>query len=358
MSNVVSWPSERSIDARAHYAVQLARGVDRTDLDPAIQRDIGIALALAAEDPCPRVRYALADAIAGSPNAPVRVIAQLAADRNDIAGLVIARSPVLDDADIPELANRLDAQLLPTLASRVRTDASAQAVLLNGDTQTAVALLLNPDVALSSQSLEAIAALHGENTRVRELLIERSDLPIAAQYAMVERLCSVLNSAGLVTNIIGNGRRRSILDDAQTASLLAAATGRSQQEIDLLVAQLIDRAELDAPAFLRVVVQGEEALLLSVLAKLAGISLRRARAVLRGGRQSVITALFERCGLDRDYASFLFEAYAIAKRVGPTMALSRAANELSADGPATASLLNALRRWDRERTIVPSVRAA
>ena len=350
MSEAITWPFERSIDARAHHATVLGRSLDRNDLTPALREQIIASLTLAAEDPSPRVRYALAEAIAGSTRAPTQIVAQLAADRPDIAGIVIARSPVLSDRDVPELAGRLDPRLLPTLAARVSSDESAQAILVQGEAQAAVSLLLNPDIPLSLRTLETISEMHGEHARVRDLLLEREDLPISARYALVDRLCTVLSSTALVTNILGEGRSRHILNEAQGSALIAAVAGRDRREIDVLVGQLCERSAVDATTLLRAIAFGEYDLFASLVCRLADVGSRRVRSVLRGARQSVVTAMLERCGLSHEIASFVASAYRLTlpSRVSGKSPLARMATELSAETNGTATLLNAIRRWHRD----------
>ena len=350
MSHAVVWPSEDSVETRAKFAVALVGALGRTELPVDVMTSITGALGLAADDPSPRVRLALAEAIAGHPQAPVNVIAQLAGDRPDIAGIVIARSPAIQDRDVPELARRLDTKLLPTLALRVATDGSAQLILAQGDAQVAVALLMNPDVALHERTLTAIAELHGENAKVRELLFARTDLPLAARFALVERLCSVLSASGLVTNVLGDARSSAMLDEAQGVALIAAVRNRSRGEIDVLVGQLSERAELDGVTILRALVHGEIDLFASILCRLSGMGPRRVRGVMRTGRKALMRALLERCGLCAATAALVADAYRIvgSDERALTYRTSRLLTELQAECNATSRMLNAIQRWHNE----------
>lgn len=347
MSEIVSWPADRSVEARANFAVGLTRNLDREEITPTLRASIASALGLAADDPSPKVRYALAEAIGCAARAPAQVILQLASDRPDIGGLVVARSPLISDHDVPALATRVDPRLLPALATRVRSDLSAQAILVQGDALVATALLLNPDVVLSGRTLEAIAELHGEHARVRELLVQRSDLPIAARYALVDRLCTVLSTSGLVTNILGNARSKTILDEAQGAALIRAANGRSAVEIDALVAQLSERVGVDALALLRALVHGENDLFASLVCRVSGIGRRRVRSVLRAGRLSVVRALLERCDLCPASSAFIASIHVSIGSVdrSPHELTGLVMRTMRADCNVTAALLGAVQRW-------------
>ena len=360
MSDAVSWPSERSVDARAHFATLLARSLERDDLAPHLQKRVVNALTLAVDDPSPRVRLALAEAIAGNVRAPIHIVAQLASDRPDIAGLVIARSPVLTDRDVPELAERLDARLLPVLAARVESDASAQALIVHGCQITAVALLNNPTVALSRRTLETIADAFGEHAEVRALLLSREDLPIGARYALVERLCTVLSASGLVTNILGDARGRSILNDAQGGALIAASNGRTRSEVDALVAQLTDRAAIDPEALLRALVFSERDLFASLICRLGGIGPRRVRSLLRGGRVAVVRGMLDRCGVPKPAAEFLANVNALvqAQAESPERMMRRVIGSIEPTCQTTTALLSAVRRWQRDLVRQPLSAAA
>ena len=350
MASTVSWPAEKSVDVRVQHAVALARGLTREDLSEPLRLSIEGALGLAAEDPSPRVRLALAEAIGSLAQAPLGVIAQLAPDRPDIAGLVIARSPVVVDRDIPDLATRLDPRLLPTLATRVSSDGCARTVLSHGCSLTAVALLLNPDVPLSGETLEMIAEEHGEHAKVREVLLGRDDLPITARFALVDRLCAVLSTSSLVQNILGEARSRTILDDAQGLALVHAASGRSRGEVDVLVAQLAERASIDALILLRALLHGEHELFSSLLSRLADVGPRRVRAILRARRASVLRALLDRCGIAQEPALLIARAYELVGTAGFDLeeATGRLLSAVQPDDGATATMLNAVRRWRHE----------
>src|ERR1043165_8339671 len=58
------------------------------------------AMILLLDDPSPLVRYALADALAGSAAARAAIVHALVNDQPDIAQIVLERSPLLLDSDL------------------------------------------------------------------------------------------------------------------------------------------------------------------------------------------------------------------------------------------------------------------
>ena len=58
------------------------------------------ALTLLLDDPSSKVRLAMAEALSMSHHAPLQIISALASDQPEVASLVLARSPLLTDADL------------------------------------------------------------------------------------------------------------------------------------------------------------------------------------------------------------------------------------------------------------------
>ena len=81
----------------------LARAYLYSDLSDDDRAAAEGAMIMLLDDPSPLVRRALAEALAGSPDAPYAVIHALASDHAEIAALVLARSPLFIDAELVDL---------------------------------------------------------------------------------------------------------------------------------------------------------------------------------------------------------------------------------------------------------------
>lgn len=349
--NGVAWPNAAPIEVRIRAAVGLVAMLDQPQIALDMRVKLEAALTLAADDPAPRVRLALAEAIASRPNAPVHVIAQLATDRPDIAGLVLARSPVVTQDDLADLVSRLDPRVLPVIGARA-TEPSLAALLIEiGDASSATALLRNPAVALNWRMLERMADLHGSDPGVRELLLTRPDLPISARYALVDRLCSVLAATGLVQNVLGERRGEALLSDAQGDALVASAGGRSEAELAYLADEVADRSGIDATMLMRAVCHLETELLVALASRVSGVAQPRVRAVLKAGRTNAIRALFERCDLVPEVATLLataVNATAAAGVGGPAEATAVVLEKCRPVCRESGALVVAVRRWHVE----------
>src|SRR5690606_5186823 len=91
--------SERAAAAGALARAYLDHGVPFED-----RCEAEAALTLLLDDPSPKVRAALAEALSMSRHAPPQVIAALAADQEEVAACVLIRSPLLTDLDLIDRA--------------------------------------------------------------------------------------------------------------------------------------------------------------------------------------------------------------------------------------------------------------
>ena len=352
MSGTIQWPHTASVQGRIDAAVSLGRALSISGLAVEVRCQVEAALTVAAADPAPRVRAALAETIATSRDAPLQVIAQLATDRPDIAGLVLARSPIVTEQDLLDLAPRLDPRVLPVIACRTANPGLAATLVELGEPDCSEALLRNPQLALPQAVLERIAERHGHSPDVRNALLSRSDLSIAARYVLVDRLCNVLAATGLVANVLGERRGRAVLDDAQGAALVASARGRSEGELAVLVEEVSDRNGIDATMLLRALCHGERDLFAAFAARLSGLPIGRTRALLKSAKPTTLRSLLERCDLTPELAGYLARCAGIVftQRAdsGPAEMSARLAEACPPTCAETGRMAALLRRWHVE----------
>jgi uncharacterized protein (DUF2336 family) len=91
------WVRTAPAGERAEATGALARASLYSDLTKQDRAAAEGAMIMLLDEPWPLVRRALAEALAGSADAPHAVIHALASDQADIAALVLARSPLLID---------------------------------------------------------------------------------------------------------------------------------------------------------------------------------------------------------------------------------------------------------------------
>ena len=100
----IQWSETAGARDRARAANALARAFILSELSVEESRAAEAAMALLLDDPSPKVRQAMAEALAASDRAPRSVIHGLVRDQLEIAGVVACCSPVLKDQDLVDLA--------------------------------------------------------------------------------------------------------------------------------------------------------------------------------------------------------------------------------------------------------------
>jgi uncharacterized protein (DUF2336 family) len=255
------------------------------------------------------VRLALAEAVADSPNAPRAIILTLAEDQPEVACTVIARSPVLSESDLVDLAGRGDEVTRGLIASRPGvTRGVAAAIAEIGDEAEIVLLLENPDTDITRSSLRRMAERFGRQIDVRNLLLEREHLPADARHMLVRHVTDALLASGLVRSALGGGRLDHMGREAEEAATVTIASDAAFDEIPCLVEHLRVNGRL-TPAFLiHALCAGKADFVSCAVASLSGLGERRVRPILATGRLHAVRALFLSCGLSREIALVFVEA--------------------------------------------------
>jgi hypothetical protein len=99
----LQWVRTAPAAERADATAALARAYLYSELSPDDRLAAEGAMVMSLDDPSPLVRRAMAEVLAGAPEAPAPLMLALASDQPDIAHLVLERSPLLLDADLVEL---------------------------------------------------------------------------------------------------------------------------------------------------------------------------------------------------------------------------------------------------------------
>ena len=103
VSHFLKWIHTAKVNERAAAASALARAYVSHELPFEDRCAAEAALTLLLDDPSAKVRKALAETLALSRHAPLQIVSALASDQPEVASVVLARSPLLTDADLIEL---------------------------------------------------------------------------------------------------------------------------------------------------------------------------------------------------------------------------------------------------------------
>src|SRR5690606_5786815 len=144
----LEWSQSAPAGDRARAAGLLARAYLHSHMTAPERRAVEAAMMVVLDDRSPKVRLALAEALAGSATAPREIICALANDQIEIAGRVLAVSPAFADADLVDFVADGRCGVQRAIASRQRLPAGVCAAIAEVGHRTAVCDLLdNPGAA-------------------------------------------------------------------------------------------------------------------------------------------------------------------------------------------------------------------
>ncbi|TWF46357.1 DUF2336 domain-containing protein [Neorhizobium alkalisoli] len=303
------WAETAKVADRAKAADALARAYLQSQMGGEERKAAGLAMTYLLDDPSPRVRLALAEAVCTSPDAPRAIVMTLAEDQPEVACTIIACSPVLSESDLVDLAGRGDEVTRGLIASRPGvTRGVAAAIAEIGDETEIVLLLENPTADITRSSLRRMAERFGRQMTIRNLLLERETLPADARHMLVRHVADAILSSGLVRSAIGGGRLDHMGREAEEAATVAIASDAGADEIPSLVEHLRITGRL-TPAFLiHALCAGKADFVSCAVSSLSGLGERRVRPILATGREHAVRALFLSCGLSREIALVFVEA--------------------------------------------------
>jgi uncharacterized protein (DUF2336 family) len=291
---------------RAEATSALARAYLYSELSPDDIAAAEGAMIMLLDDPSPLVRRALADVFATSQKAPPVVVQALANDQPEIAMSILALSPLLQEADLIDLAATAPPTAQTAIASRAFLPRSLAAAIAEvGSAQACLALLENPDADIATFSIDRVVERFGHLAAIRETLLARPDLPMATRQALLSKLSQTL--AGFVTGRqwMGPEHAEYAARDACEKATVALAAETPYEEVGHLVQHLRQSGQLTAGVLLRALLSGNVVLLEEALAELSGLPLDRVTSYLHDRNISGFAALYRKAGLpDLAYPAF------------------------------------------------------
>ncbi len=332
------WVETARTGDRARAARALGRAYVDAQMNGIDRQAAEMAMTFLLDDPSPKVRSALAEVLAPSSDIPRAIILGLAEDQPEIAYIVISRSPVLTDEDLVDIAARGSVETRALIAARAFVSRSVSAAIAEiGGEEEMLILLENGGAQLPRRSLKRIAERLGYSAAIRDLLLDRADLPSDARHALVEEVGAALAAFGLVQMAIGTTRVERITREACDVAAVGMAGALAVDELPGLVAHLRGTGRLTPAFLLHALVTGRAEFFSAAIVDLSGVTEKRVRSILSSGRIHSIRALFESAGLGRDVSEAFAEAVLLWRKDGTT-----GTNDCRAS--VCAALLTSLRR--------------
>lgn len=303
------WARTAPAEARASGAAALAGAYLRSAMSPEDKREAETALISLIDDPSPLVRRALAEEFSGAANAPRTLVLGLIAEQSDIAALLLAHSPVLNEADLVDAAAVGDALAQRAIAQRRHLPASVCAALAEvGSEEALLALVANPTADIPDFSLERIFEREPDCGVLREALLARDDLPAGLRQSIAgkvsEALASFVSGCGWLTP----ERSTRLARESTERVAVALAAGDEDSDAPAIVECLRENGRLTPGVMLRSLLSGEPALAQAAFASLSGLPRQRVDALMHRGGVSGMRALYRKAGLP----SALLPAFAAA----------------------------------------------
>jgi uncharacterized protein (DUF2336 family) len=313
----LAWAQSADDDARAEGASALARAYLHSDLIAPMRAEAALALTALTDDRSILVRRALAGALARASDAPRAVILALAADELEAAAPVLLHSPVLTDEDLVDLIAIGDTALQTIVARRPNLPPRAKTALAEtGGFDAILALIGNLAVDLPDEWLEHVFDRFGDDTRLRDALLERPALPAALRVRIA--ILAAEDLALEVAQWMAPARAERVAREARNQALSTIASSCRPEERTALVSALRTGGALTPSLLLRSLLGGERGLFAAALMELSGLPFSRVAGFLLEPRGQGFGALARRCGLKASLLPPFWAALEAIKAQGPT----------------------------------------
>lgn len=316
VAHFLKWINTARVSERMHAATALANAFMDNGLPFEDRCAAEAALTLLLDDPSWKVRQALAEAVSMSRHAPRQIIAALAADQPEVAGIVIARSPLISDLDLIDRVADGSAATQMLVARRAGLSMQVSAALAEvGEPDACLALLANGGAVIASLSFRRLAERHGHLATLREALIADPRLPADCRHTLLVKVGEALRRSPLVLAMMGPARAERVMRDACVKACLTVIDRTGSDEHAALIEHLRLRGDLTASFLLRAVAHGKIDFFGAALVVLSGQPEHRVRAILSGGSDAAVRALFQSASLGASTHGVIARALGVWREV-------------------------------------------
>lgn len=297
VQHFLQWKDSANVTRRKAAASALGRAYLYSELEFEDRCAAEAALTVLLDDPSEKVRYALAEAICSSANAPIQVINALVNDQYEIASLIIARSPVINDRDLVARVETAESRLQVAIANRPQvSNRLALAIAITGCADAAAALLSNFNADVCVECRKNIVSRHVDNASVRGALLNDRDLEPNLRLQIMKAASEALSSMHLFGERRKNGSADIVLRDAEQQALAYMAGQTNNENVDDLIEALRTGGDLTTQLLIRVACQGKMDFLSRVIASLSGQTAQRVTSILVNERSTQLYALLAKAG--------------------------------------------------------------
>lgn len=316
VNTLLHWVRSARVAERAAAATALANSYAADDLSFEDRCAAETALTLLLDDPSPKVRLAMAEAFSMARRAPIQVVTGLASDQPDVAAPILARSSLLVEQDLIEIAMQGDERVQALIATRGTVGMALAAALAEiGGREVCLALLVNSGASIAGLSFRRLAERFGDEPALRNALLSDARLPSDCRHMLMVKLGEALSRSPLVRACIGGERAEKVAREACGQATLSLVEATPHAEHAALVAHLRLRGELTASLLIKVMADGKVDFFAAAIAGLTGKALTRVSATLASGSDAAVRSVLAASGLREVLHAPLLRALKIWRRV-------------------------------------------
>jgi uncharacterized protein (DUF2336 family) len=229
---------------------------------------------------------------------------------------VLKRSPLLTDGDLIDRVAMGTEGVQRSIAGRALVSKSVSAAVAEvGCAEACLALLGNDGADIASLSFRRMAERFGAMPKLREAMLADRRLPADCRHVLLVKLSAALKDAPLVVALMGRARGERVMREACVRASLTLIDRTRPDEHAALVEHLRLAGELTTAFIVRMVAHGKIDFFASVLGVLAGREAARVQALLAGGRDLALSALFRGAGLPESAHGVILRALGVWRDV-------------------------------------------
>jgi uncharacterized protein (DUF2336 family) len=310
------WARMVSAAERAEGVGSLARAYLYGSMSAEERLEAQSALTAMLDDHSPVVRKAMADALGSAMDTPRHLAVALANDQSDIASLVLARSPVLLDADLMDVVTMGDHVAQTAVGIRPGLSASVSAVLAQcGCVESLVALADNRSATIPDASFMHMISRFGDSSTLRDALASREDLPVPARQAITKALSNALGNFATSCGWLSNHRSERITRESCEKATISLAA-RHPEDAEELISHLRESQQLTPVLMMRALLSGSFTFVACSFAELSGLPLTRAIGLMSDRGGAGFLALYRKTSLPAHLAPAFHAAVAALHAMG------------------------------------------
>ncbi len=253
------------------------------------------------------IRIGVAERLADDETAPHELVSLLADDSIEVARLILARSPILSDADLIRVIEKGSEPHQITIAERPEIGATVSAALARSECEAAIiALLRNITAKIAAETFELLSERARRLSRLQEPLTQRPDLPPEVAQKLYIWVSGALKTALAARYPEVSGPLARAVEqtkDAHNNDEPPVPEANAKKLVDKLFAS----GQLRSSFLIRVLNQGQMELFEHAFATLLSMDIEIMRKALYGASPTTVALACRAAGIDRSVFMTVFQ---------------------------------------------------